>query len=34
VTTGVLDEEDADQLQHVIAALTAAAKSGPTLRGV
>ncbi len=34
VTTGVLDEHDADQLQHVITALAAAAKVGPTLRGV
>lgn len=34
VTTGVLDEHDIDQLQHVISALAAAAKAGPTLRGV
>lgn len=34
VTTGVLDEHDTDQLQHVITALSAAAKAGPTLRGV
>jgi len=34
VTTGVLDEHDVDQLQHVISALAAAAKAGPTLRGV
>ena len=34
VTTGVLDEHDSDQLQHVITALAAAAKAGPTLRGV
>ena len=34
VTTGVLDEHDAAQLQHVISALAAAAKAEPTLRGV
>jgi DNA-binding transcriptional MocR family regulator len=34
VTTGVLDEHDTQQLQHVISALAAAAASGPTLRGV
>jgi DNA-binding transcriptional MocR family regulator len=34
VTTGVLDEQDVDQLQHVITALATAAKAGPTLRGV
>jgi DNA-binding transcriptional MocR family regulator len=34
VTTGVLDERDADQLQHVVSALVAAAKAEPTLRGV
>ena len=34
VTTGVLDEHDAEQLQHVISALATAAKAGPTLRGV
>ena len=34
VTTGLLDEHDSAQLQRVIAALTAAAKAGPTLRGV
>jgi DNA-binding transcriptional MocR family regulator len=34
VTTGVLDEHDSEQLQHVISALAAAAKAGPTLRGV
>jgi DNA-binding transcriptional MocR family regulator len=34
VTTGVLDEHDSAQLQHVISALAAAAKAGPTLRGV
>ena len=34
VTTGVLDEHDADQLQHVISALATAATAGPTLRGV
>jgi DNA-binding transcriptional MocR family regulator len=34
VTTGVLDEHDAAQLQHVISALATAATSGPTLRGV
>jgi DNA-binding transcriptional MocR family regulator len=34
VTTGVLDEHDAAQLQHVISSLAAAAKAGPTLRGV
>jgi DNA-binding transcriptional MocR family regulator len=34
VTTGVLDEHDVDQLQHVISALTTAAKAGPSLRGV
>lgn len=34
VTTGVLDEHDPDQLQHVISALATAAKAGPTLRGV
>ena len=34
VTSGLLDEHDHDQLQHVISALAAAAKAGPTLRGV
>jgi DNA-binding transcriptional MocR family regulator len=34
VTTGVLDEHDHEQLQHVITALAAAAVAGPTLRGV
>lgn len=34
VTTGVLDEHDSGQLQHVIEALAAAAKATPTLRGV
>lgn len=34
VTTGVLDEHDAAQLQHVVSALATAAKTGPTLRGV
>lgn len=34
VTTGVLDEHDPAQLQHVISALAKAAKAGPTLRGV
>jgi DNA-binding transcriptional MocR family regulator len=34
VTTGVLDEHDVDQLQHVISALAAAATTGPSLRGV
>ena len=34
VTTGVLDEHDAEQLQHVIGALATAAASGPSLRGV
>ncbi len=34
VTTGLLDEQDPDQLQHVISSLAAAAKAGPTLRGV
>ncbi len=34
VTTGVLDEQDTDQLQHVISALVTAAGMGPTLRGV
>jgi hypothetical protein len=34
VTTGVLDEHDVDQLQYVITSLAAAAKAGPTLRGV
>jgi hypothetical protein len=34
VTTGILDEHDSAQLQHVISALAAAAKAGPTLRGV
>ena len=34
VTTGVLDEHDTEQLQHVISALATAAKAGPTLRGV
>ncbi len=34
VTTGILDEHDPDQLQHVISALAAAAKAEPTLRGV
>ena len=34
VTTGVLDEQDAEQLQHVISALAVAAVAGPTLRGV
>jgi DNA-binding transcriptional MocR family regulator len=34
VTTGVLDEHDAPQLQHVISALATAAKAGPSLRGV
>lgn len=34
VTTGVLDEQDVDQLQHVITALAAAATAGPSLRGV
>ena len=34
VTTGVLDERDAAQLQHVISALATAAKATPTLRGV
>lgn len=34
VTTGVLDEHDHDQLQHVISALATAAAAGPTLRGV
>lgn len=34
VTTGVLDEQDPAQLQHVISSLATAARSGPTLRGV
>ena len=34
VTTGVMDENDADQLAHVISALATAAQAGPTLRGV
>lgn len=34
VTTGLLDEHDADQLQHVISALVTAATAVPTLRGV
>ncbi len=34
VTTGILDERNPDQLQHVISALAAAAKAAPTLRGV
>ena len=34
VTTGLLDEHDAAQIQAVLGALTAAATSGPTLRGV
>lgn len=34
VTSGVLDEHDPEQLQHVITALAAAATAGPTLRGV
>lgn len=34
VTTGVLDEHDADQLGHVISALVSAAQAAPTLRGV
>jgi DNA-binding transcriptional MocR family regulator len=34
VTTGILDEHDPDQLQHVISALAAAAGAEPTLRGV
>jgi DNA-binding transcriptional MocR family regulator len=34
VTTGVLDEHDAEQLGHVISALATAAQAGPTLRGV
>lgn len=34
VTTGLLHEDDAEQWQHVITALAAAAKAGPTLRGV
>jgi DNA-binding transcriptional MocR family regulator len=34
VTTGVLDENDTEQLRHVIGALAAAAQTGPTLRGV
>jgi DNA-binding transcriptional MocR family regulator len=34
VTTGVLDEKDADTLRHVITALAKAAKAEPVLRGV
>ncbi len=34
VTTGILDEDDPDQLQHVISALATAAKAVPSLRGV
>jgi len=34
VTTGVMDENDADQLAYVISALATAAQAGPTLRGV
>jgi hypothetical protein len=34
VTTGILDEHDSEQLQHVISALAAAAQASPTLRGV
>lgn len=34
VTTGVLDEHDGAQLEHVIRALVAAAGAAPTLRGV
>jgi DNA-binding transcriptional MocR family regulator len=34
VTTGLLDDRDEGQLQHVIAALVTAAKAAPTLRGV
>lgn len=34
VTTGVLDEHDPEQLQHVISALATAAVAEPTLRGV
>lgn len=34
VTTGVLDEQDPEQVAHVISALATAAGCGPTLRGV
>jgi len=34
VTTGILDEQDPSQLQHVISALATAAKTEPSLRGV
>lgn len=34
VTSGLLDEHDHEQVQHVIGALAAAATAGPTLRGV
>lgn len=34
VTTGLLNEQDPVQLQHVISSLATAAKCGPTLRGV
>ena len=34
VTTGVLDERNVDQVQHVIAALAAGARAEPSLRGV